>query len=348
MTLILIVAALTLAASFMCSVLEAALYSVTPAQLDVLAKQGTVGARRFKRFRAHIDGPIAAILTINTVAHTVGATVLGALVGAEFGGALGWFTALFTLAVLFLTEIVPKSLGVKFGARLIPFLVWPLQFFIWISWPIARLCSWLMHKLTGTGAGHLATEAEVIALAKTAQRQGALSEFESLWVENALLLDQVTARDLMTPRTVVQSLATGMTLAEVQRRPEALRHSRLPVTERAGDLDHVNGVVYRRDIYDAIAHGDADSSVDALLQPLEFIPETMRAPQLLAKFLRDKRHILAVADEYGGLEGIVTLEDVLEALLGAEIVDEHDEHVDMQAVARARAERSLRRRRGTS
>ncbi len=338
MTLILVVAALTLAASFTCSLLEAALYSVTPIQVDLLEKRGAFGAKRFARFRAKIDGPIAAILTVNTIAHTVGATIVGALVKEEFDDtALAVFTAVFTLAVLFLTEIVPKSIGVKFAQQLVPLIVWPLQLMIWLSWPIASLCSWLMHKMTGHGPGHAPTEDEIIAMSKAAGRQGELTELETQWVENVLLLDQVTAHDLMTPRTVVQTVAAGETLDEVQQRSLALVHSRLPVTEEPGQLDKIQGVIYRRDIQAAVADGDGDRAVRDYMRELDIVPIGMQGPQLLDKFIRGRKHMVIVVDEYGGFEGIVTLEDVLEAMLGSEIVDEHDLHEDMQELARRRA-----------
>lgn len=338
MTAILLVAVATLGASFLCSLLEAALYSVTPTQLELLVRSRVFGAKRFQRFRAHIDAPIAAILTVNTIAHTVGATVLGALVAAEYGNkSLGMFTAVFTLAVLFLTEIVPKSIGVKFGRQLVPTIVWPLQILIWISWPVARACSWLMRKLTGHGPGHVPTEAEIISMSKAAGRQGELSDLETRWVENVLLLDQITAGDLMTPRTVIKTVAATDTLDEVHQRSAQLVHSRLPVTETTGDIDRIVGVIHRRDIQAAVARGEGDRLVDAYKREMEIVPEGIRGPQLLEKFIVGRKHMVLVVDEYGGIEGLVTLEDVIEQMLGTEIVDEHDVHVDMQEVARRRA-----------
>ena len=338
MSLIVIVALLTLGASFLCSLLEAALYSVTQAQLDVLAKRGIFGAQRFKRFRANIDAPIAAILTINTIAHTVGALVLGALVEAEYGEFwLTWFTVVFTLLVLFATEIVPKSTGVKYGRRLIPLMVWPLQIMIWISWPIARVCSWLMRVLTGHGHGHVPTEAEIIAMSRTAGRHGEVTEFEARWVENVLMLDQITAQDLMTPRTVIKSVVISDTLEQVQRHSAELVHSRLPVTEAPDALDQIVGVIHRRDVQTAIGKGQGNRAVGDVMRKLDIVPGGMRGPQLLEKFILGRKHMVLVVDEYGGIEGLVTLEDVLEEMLGTEIVDEHDEHVDMQEVARIQA-----------
>lgn len=338
MTLIVTVALLTLGASFLCSLLEAALYSVTMSQLDVLQRNKVFGARRFARFRARIDAPIAAILTINTIAHTVGALVLGALVEKEFGQTwLFWFTVVFTLLVLFATEIVPKSVGVKFGRQLVPVLAWPLQVMVWISWPVASICSWLMRKLTGHGPGHIPTEAEIISMSKAAGTHGEVTALEARLVENVLVLDQKTALDLVTPRTVIKSVVATETVEEVQQRAAELVHSRLPVTEKPDALDEIVGVIHRRDVQAAVARGEGQRPVRDYMRQLDIVPRGMRGPQLLDKFISGRKHMVLVVDEYGGIEGIVTLEDVLEEILGREIVDEHDQHVDMQEVARSQA-----------
>src|SRR5690606_12561514 len=320
MTAIVVVVSLTLALSFLCSIIEAALYTVTPSQLEVLKKRKVFGARRFARYRENVEGPIAAILAVNTIAHTAGASVAGALVADRYGDpVVGVFAALFTLAVLVWTEIVPKSIGVRYAQQLVPFLVWPLQALIWLSWPIAHPTQLLMRRLMKGKGGNGPTEDEIIAMSRMAAQDGELTRLEQSWVENALCLDKVSAHDLMTPRTVVQSLPVERKVAEViADRAAGLRHSRLPVYEN-GDPDRLVGVVLRRDVYDAFAQGRGDLSLRQLLRPLDYVPEGMKGPHLLQKFIGGKRHLVAVIDEYGGFEGIVTLEDVLEHLIGQEI-----------------------------
>ncbi|MHC5063831.1 MAG: hemolysin family protein [Planctomycetota bacterium] len=337
MTELILIAGLTLFTSFLCSILEAALYSVTPSQLEVMKGRGVFGAQRFSRFKAHVEEPIAAILTVNTIAHTVGALWCGALVAEMYDDlVLGWFTALFTLAVLFLTEIVPKSLGVRYAKRLVPILTWPLQLIVWISLPIARLCSLLMRKMSGKTEAHTPTEDEIIAMSQIAAKEGELSASEQRWMENALHLDKIAAIDIYTPRTVVQTLRADATVGEMGESLTSLAHSRFPLTE-GEQMDVILGMVYRRDIFDALAADKDETKLRELVRPLDFVPPQMKGPQLLERFIRDKRHMVAVIDEYGGFEGIVTLEDVLECLLGAEIVDEHDQHADMQQFAREKA-----------
>ena len=341
MTAIAIIALVTLAVSFTCSLLEAVLYAVTPTQLEVLRRREVFGARRFIAFREDVEEPIAAILTVNTIAHTVGAAWIGALAGQRlqsFG--VGVVTAVFTLAVLLLTEIVPKSLGVRYARHLVPFVVLPLQAMVAVSWPIARptkvAMSWLMRGAKNAGP----TEEEIIVLSRMAHREGEVTRHETQWVENALLLDKVAVSDIMTPRTVVYSVPIEQTVDAFLAAPTELVHSRIPVYE-GGDQDKITGLILRRDAFDKLAEGRGDTPLSDIVKPLDFIPQTMKVPDVLQRFLRDRRHMLAVLDEHGGLEGIVTLEDVLERLLGELIVDEHDKYIDLRSLAREEGRRRL-------
>jgi len=339
---ILVVAGTTLLASFLCSLFEASLYSISPARVEVLRERGVRGASRLARLRRDVEEPIAAILTVNTVAHTVGAAWCGAMVGHEFGSrAVGVFAAVFTVLVLALTEIVPKSLGVRYAASLGPLIVVPLQVMIWTTWPVV----WLVRRAMGglAGVGHGPTEDEVEVLSRMAASRGSVRAEEHRWVRNALHLDRVTAGDLRTPRTVVETLDADTPLRDLLARVESWVHSRVPVVEGA-DADHILGLAYRREVLDAaLRRPDEDLLVRDLLRPVRFVPEAMPANELLELFIAGRAHMVAVVDEYGGFEGVVTLEDVLECLLGTEIVDEHDEVEDMQALA---LERSRRRRSG--
>lgn len=345
MTSILVIASLTLLASFLCSLFEAALYSITPSQLEVLKKQGSPGALRLARMREEVEEPIAAILTVNTIAHTIGASWCGAMVASEYGdgsGAVAIFAGVFTLLVLLLTEIVPKSIGVRFAPLLAPFVGLPIQLMIWASLPVARPAKWMMRKLTG-GEGHAGpTEEEVEVFSSLAAKSGAMRTQEHRWVQNALRLDRHTAGGLRTPRTVVDTLPADTPITEVEDLSDHWVHSRVPLTE-AGDADAVVGLVHRRDVFDALLeHANrrgeeeepAAPRLRDLMVPIRFVPETMRANELLDLFIAERTHLVAVADEYGGFEGVVTLEDVLECLLGTEIVDEYDAVENLQELAR--------------
>ena len=337
MTSILVVSGITLLGSFLCSLFEASLYAITPSQVELLKGSNRFGAGRLAALKSRVEDPIAAILTVNTLTHTVGSAWCGAMVGREFGSAaVGVFAAIFTFAVLLLTEIIPKSIGVRYAQRLGPWVAWPIQIMIWLTWPIVKASGSLIRLLTGGMADKPPSEDEVMALSRLAAKAGALRAQENLWVENALKLDQICARDLMTPRTVVESFAHDLTLAQIEGLATSWRHSRVPVTQ-GGNLDEILGMVHRREVFDALVEGKTEATLGELAQPLDFVPESMAGHRLMDKFIQEQRHMLAVVDEYGGFEGIVTLEDVLECLIGAEIVDEHDEVVDLQEHARQQA-----------
>ena len=338
MTLIVIVASLTLLASFLCSLFEAVLYSITPSQIEVLKAQKRPGARRLSKLREDVDAPIAAILTVNTIAHTAGAAWCGALVAKEFGSAsVGVFAAIFTVLVLVLTEIIPKSLGLRYSQSLATKIVWPLQTMIWLVWPIVWLAQKAMGLLSGKEqAGP--SEDEVVVVSGLAAKGGAMRSEEHRWVENALALDKVTAKDLRTPRTVVESLDADLPLEEVSKLAEDWIHSRVPLTE-GGNPDNIVGLIHRREAFDALLSNDQGSGLILrdLARPLLFVPSTMKGHELLQLFLKERVHLVAVADEFGGFEGVVTLEDVIESMLGAQIVDEYDQEKDLQKLARERS-----------
>jgi CBS domain containing-hemolysin-like protein len=338
-TLIIVVASLTLLASFLCSLFEAALYSITPTGIGIL-RQRTPGpaVERLARLREDVEEPIAAILTINTVAHTVGAAWCGAMVGDKYdSAAVGIFAAVFTVLVLALTEIVPKSLGVRYARQLATSIVWPIQVMIWSVWPVVWIAKKAMGLITGSAVGHGLGEDEVVIVSRLAANRGALRAEEHRWVRNVLRLDLVTAGDLRTPRTVVETLPADTAVADLGQLSERWLHSRVPITD-GGSADSVIGLVHRREVFDAaLREPAADLILKDLMRPIRFVPESMPAHQLLELFLADRVHMVAVADEYGGFEGVVTLEDVLEQMLGSEIVDEHDRVDDMQVLALERA-----------
>jgi len=333
MTAIVLVAGLTLLASFLCSLFEAVLYSVTPSQVEVLKQRKVKDARRLETLRADIEAPIAAILTVNTVAHTGGSAWCGALVAVEFGSAaLGIFAMIFTILVLALTEIVPKSLGVRYAHALGVWIVWPLQLMMASVWPIVWMARRSMHALTGGKSRKGPTEEEVVLFARLAVRGGTVRTQEYHWVENALRLDRFTAGDLRTPRPVVDTQAAEKRVGDLVKEVADWTHSRIPIIE-GRDADRVVGLVHRLEILEAAVAGQKEQTLRELMHAIRFVPASMPAHQLLELFLRKRTHLVAVADEYGGFDGVVTLEDVLECLLGEEIVDEHDEVENMQQLA---------------
>ncbi len=351
------IVASTLLVSFYCSICEAALFSISDGRVEQLAQNGTAGGKRLKRLRKHIERPIAAILSLNTIAHTVGATLAGSVATSIYDSVgVGIFSGLFTLGILYVSEIIPKTLGVLYAGTLAPFLARSIDWAVLLLWPLVWMCQRVTKLIPRSADTSAASEADLLALAQQGMRAGSIRADEVRWMQNALLLDQVKVSEILTPRTVVFSLpedtVVGGTVGEGTDiegtdiegpAPVAATwpYSRVPITA-AGGLDHVTGYVLQRDVFEAVAANEPEKTLADIKREPTFVPETMSVASLLDKFLRERRHLFFVADEYGGTAGIVTLEDALESLLGAEIVDEYDRHTDLQHVARHHASKKLK------
>lgn len=345
MLTILVVTLFSCGLSFLCSLMEAALYSVPTSRAQALEKEGVKGAHLLIDLRGRIDEPISAILTFNTIANTVGASILGTLVGLNFGAehfmVIVWPIG-FTMMILIFAEIIPKTLGVQYADAIAPKSALFIQVLIYSLWPFVKMSKYVTHRIrSASEEKKTVSEQDIIEMARIGVEEGALIPEEAIWITNALRLNEKTAHELMTPRTVVYRLPDQLPLSMVTAHSEHWTHSRLPLCKN-NDPDKVVGLVYRREVFDALLRTpeeDLPKSVLAgLSHPVEFIPETMRGNEILARFLQGRTHLFIVTNEHGGMEGVITLEDVLEDLLGAEIVDHHDRHEDMQEYARRLAE----------
>ena len=326
----------------LCNLSEAALYAVPMSRVQRMVEEKVAGAVLLARLKANIEEPISAILTFNTVAGTIGASILGTLVAKEFASGhwmLVVFPPAFALLMLVGSEIIAKTLGVTYAVTLAPLCAYFVRVLVVLAYPFVRFNKMLAKQLRRSGPADESSvsEADLIFQAKMGVEEGSLLPEEAVWITNALRLNEKSARDLMTPRTVVYRLPVELPLSMVVTHSEHWTHSRLPLC-RDTDPDTVVGMVYRREVFDALIHktpAELESmTLKELLHPVEFIPETLPGNQILQRFLKGKQHLFIVANEHGGMEGIVTLEDVLEELLGQEIVDPHDRHPDMQEYAR--------------
>ncbi|MDA8021144.1 MAG: hemolysin family protein [Thermoanaerobaculia bacterium] len=339
MGLFVVSVALVLCVSAFCSLSEAALYSVRMPYIRQVAAEGASSGRILESFKRNMERPITAILIVNTAANTAGATVAGAQAGILFGEtAVIWFTVIFTLAVLFLSEILPKVAGVTYSnsvARAVS-LPWALMIKMLqpLVWASQQASSWVSRDQPQA----LAPEEEVHQVAQLSAEEGSILPMEAALVKNVLELDQVTARDIMTPRTVVFRLVESATVGDVAEQVVDCPHSRIPV-HPANDSDHWPGFVFRADVLEALARDEFDKRLSELRKPLDFLLQQTPAHRMLKDFLERRHHLMGVMDEYGGTQGLVSLEDVLETLLGAEIVDETDRVADLQRMARHQARR---------
>ncbi len=323
--------------SFLCSVAEAVLLSVSPSYIATQKARGRKSGARWEQLKANVDRPLAAILSLNTIAHTVGAAGVGAQAAAIWPGrgsqAVGLASAVMTLLILVLSEIIPKTIGAVYWRGLAPSVSQLIQVLIWLLYPLVLL-SELLTRLIGGDRQEVVTREEVAAMASLSAKGGELEAGESQILKNLFRLRQLTAKDIMTPRTVIVALPQETTVAEVLGRAKPLTVSRIPIYE--GSIDKVTGFVLKADIFVAQAEGRPDAPLKEMRRELSTVPATMMLSKLFEFLLDHREHVALVVDEYGGTDGLVTLEDLIETLLGIEIVDEADSVDDMQRLARQR------------
>jgi len=328
--------------SAFCSVTEAALYSLPWSRIENLRRQGKKSGHTLFALRSNIEEPITAILTVNTIANTAGAAVAGAAAAKVFGQeALPAFAVFFTAMILVFSEIIPKTMGVMYTRTLSPFLAKPLRFLILLTKPAIWGLGLVGNLLKRGKRMPQATEEDIRAMVSLTRKAGLLKPYEELSIKGILSLDQKTVRDIMTPRTVVFSLPASLTVEAARHEKTFWPHSRIPVFDD-DDAEDVVGIVYRRDVLEALAEDRDETPLSRLMKPVQFVVETLTLDKLLIKFLGTRTHLFVVLDEYGGVAGVVTLEDVLEEILGKEIVDETDEVVDLRAYARREREKIAR------
>lgn len=335
MELLIAYLALSLIVSFLCSLLEASLLSVSPAYVASLVEtKGSAAATVMQRYKKAPDRALAAILTCNTIAHTIGAAGVGAQVVALWGDRwLGLASAILTLLILFLTEIVPKTLGNMHANRLVGFSARTIQAMIFGLFPLV----WVAEKMSrtlGGGHGHLhVSRDEVAAMAEMGKVGGSLTAEEAKAIRNLLALRSIRVSDIMTPRPAVQHVDADTTLEAFAKSDHETPFARLPVCEE-DDIDRVIGVIHRVMILNGLRSGDAHVKFRDIATPLEAIPSSAPVSHAMERLLGMRAHMMLVVDEYGGTDGVITLEDILETMLGVEIVDESDTEEDMREYAR--------------
>ncbi|REJ70082.1 MAG: DUF21 domain-containing protein [Planctomycetota bacterium] len=336
MTILITSVAVVLVVSGLCSLCEAAIYAVRKPYVRTLVESGSLSGNLLSRFKENIEQPISAILILNTAANTAGAAVAGAQARSLLGdGAVVWFSAVFTVAVLFCSEIIPKIVGVVYNQTVSRVLALPLGGLIALLYPMIWVIQKLSQRLQPAEPPPSAPEEEIHHFAIMGAEEGSILPDEAELVKNVLKLDDIDARDIMTPRTVVDKVPAEMTVREVAAQRDEWTYSRIPVFAK-NDPDNWIGVVFSRDILNCLGKDEFDVTMESLCTPIDFVPAQTKGHILLKEFIKRRRHLFGVLNEYGGTEGVVTLEDVMESLIGDEIVDEVDTAVDLQEVARSR------------
>jgi CBS domain containing-hemolysin-like protein len=340
MTLFVTSIALVLIVSAFCSLSEAAIYAVRMPYILTLVKLGSLRGRVLADFKENMERPISAILILNTAANTAGAAIAGYQVKELFGErALIWFTITFTLAVLVLSEIIPKTVGVIYSRGVAKAVALPWAAVVRLFYPLIWLVEHLTELYVPEEPELSAPEEEVEQLAMLSAREGSILPLEAQLVRNVLRLNDVKASSILTPRSVVFKLSADMTIGQARQSVKEWSVSRIPVYA-GDDPENWVGMVLARDILTYMAQDQFDTRLQSLVRPLYFVPETAKGHDLLSEFLKKRSHLFGVLDEYGGIEGVVSLEDVLESLIGQEIVDESDTAADLQEQARRRYQRA--------
>ena len=341
MFILIVVVVLTIFISSQCSLYEAVLYSTRMGTLESEKTGGKRQALAIKMIgmKSRISIPLSAILILNTIANTAGATLAGMYAAKAIGEAhVPMFSVAFTLAILFFAEMIPKTVGAAHWRSLWPFVVWPLTIMKYLLFPLL----YVTHKFTDTMTRQgentsRVTEEDILGTIRLGARGGEISQWESLMLHNIIQLENKKVEDIMTPRTVMFSMNQERTVKDAYELARAKGFSRIPVYR--GDRENIVGYVMVHELGSTQIQSQPDTNLSTITKPIMFVKEDENCLVLLTQFLKKRLHIAMIGDDYGGVAGLVTLEDLLETVLGTEIVDENDSVIDLQKLARNRMQK---------
>lgn len=329
--------------SFLCSILEAVLLSVNYSYIEQKLKDDPSVGLTLQNYKKNIDKPLAAILTLNTLAHTIGAMLVGIQASIVFGDS-GWdlgfiyisgeviVAIILTIFILILSEIIPKTLGANYWRQLAPSSVKMLRVIIFLLYPLVWFTQLITRFLKKDKDMSVFSRADFNAMIAIGSKEGVIQENESKIITNLMRFEQVLTRDIMTPRMVVKAAPSNTKIQDFFEANRPLRFSRIPIYEDR--IDNVTGFILKDRLLTNIINEEGQSALKEIEREILIVHESMPIPKLFQKLMTEREHIALVVDEFGGMEGIVTMEDVIETLLGTEIVDEYDNIEDMQALAR--------------
>jgi len=340
MSLLIFFFVLSILFSFLCSVWEAVLLSITPSYVRRKVKEGGPIGRRLETYKEDIDLPLSAILTLNTIAHTVGAIGVGAQAGHVFGetpisffgllevSAESVIATVMTLAILILSEIIPKTIGANNWQGLAPFTVRSLGVLLWVLRPFVWVSQFITKRLKNDKSKSVLSRADFAAMAQVGAEFGTLNEKETTIIRNLLELEKLTVRSVMTPRTVMIMGEEETTVKEFYEKHDPLRYSRIPIYQERGD--NITGLVLKDDILEQLAEDHDDLKLKDLKRRILIVDDDQNLFSLFETLTHQRSHLAIAVDNYGSLVGLITLEDVIETLFGLEIMDESDRVADLQ------------------
>lgn len=332
MTLLLIYLFTALIVSFICSIVEAVLLSTPISYLKAAAANGKKSHEEFIKYKEDIDKPLSAILSLNTMAHTVGAAGVGAQATIVFGEAyFGIVSATLTILILILTEIIPKTLGANYPKQLVAIASKTIGVMIFITYPLVIISAFITKLLSNNSNEFTISREEISALAHIGLEEGVFADKENKIIQNLMKLQHVKVSEIITPRVVVVSADEEMTLQDFFKNKDFLRFSRIPVYK--DNKDNITGYVFRAAIFERLAEDKFDLKLKDLKRDIVTLTESTTLDIAWETLLSNREHIALIVDEYGGMDGIATLEDVIETLLGFDIVDEKDQVENMKDYA---------------
>ena len=324
---------LTLGISAFCSLLEAFILSTTTVEIENLKKRRPKIGQMLEKFKTDIEETSSAILALNTIANTCGATFVGGLATELWGDSkLTAISLTLALCILLFSEILPKNIGVIYRKSMQVSLIYPLWAVRIGMYPLSMLGKGFVRLFISKRNTLEGGDEDIILMAEKGAKDGVLTADESAMISNALSLDSVIVREIMTPRTVVFGFEKNMTMREIADQESSISFARLPVYEE--NIDEIVGVVRRRDILKAIADDEYKKTVSDLMQDTIFIPELASGMAALQTFLKSHQQLGVAVDEFGSVSGVITMEDVIEHILGQEIFEKDDMAIDMRELAR--------------
>ena len=324
---------LVLGVSFLCSILESILLSTNYAYISIVEDQNPKAGKLLKKLKDNIDESIASILILNTIANTLGATAIGVQAQEVFEGdgtIIMAITILLTFLILFVSEIIPKTIGAVYWKQLAPLAARFINFFVFITYPIIIMTLFVTKKINKDDGSNNSSREEILHTAWMGEEEGIINDFESDIIENTLMLKNIKVKDILTPRSVMFALDKNTKIVDILEDKRAYRYSRVPVYD--GNIDNMVGVVLTKKLFKQ-AVNDKEATVEAIMKPVDFVNENIPVLKAINMITKNKAHLLLVVDGYDQTEGIVTLEDCLETLLGLEIMDESDITEDMRKLA---------------
>jgi len=322
-----------MAVSFLCSILEATLMSTPISYITMLEEEGKKSAKLLKKYKQDPSRPLAAILSLNTIANTIGAAGVGRQATIIFGSEwFGLVSALTTILILIFSEIIPKTIGTAYWKSLCGLSASIIKTLIIILYPIV-ICVEAIQKLISPKSGDVSVSREEIsAMADVAEETGELEEDENEIIQNIINLDEHTVKEAMTPRVVAAIAPESMTIQKFYKDRRFLHHSRIPVYAESDD--YITGYILRVDALQLMAEDKYDITLGEIKREIPSFIETTSIDEAWDEMVKSKEQIVAVVDEYGSFQGVLTMEDIIETVLGDEIVDERDVVVDMQQLAK--------------